>query len=339
MRIEQNILTYTSSGEPILLFRLVNSTEASVELTNWGARWIGAYVPDKNGTLANVIAGPNNPEEYLTDDYYMGAIIGRYANRIAQASIVIEGKKYRLEKNDGQNSNHGGWSGFHHKVWGWEMINDGVRFILISPEGEGGYPGNISVAVEYLWNEQNELTINYHATTDRATYLNLTNHTYFNLSGTKCKIDDHRLMIPATEILETRDDFIPTGRKIDVHGTPFDFTCEKSIGTDLHSNNAQIRWNRGYNHCYILNESNSLEMIEAVRLLEPTSRRTLHVATDLPAVLLYTAGYYIYPDTAVCFETQYYPDTPSHPHFPSCLLLPGQKYRHSTIFGFGVTQV
>ena len=258
-----------------------------------------------------------------------------FANRIHQASFSIEGTTYLLEKNDGENTNHGGLSGFHKKIWQWKRTDSGIRFLLHSPDMEGGYPGNVQAEVEYQFTETNELTISYHGTTDRPTYLNLTNHAYFNLSGDKRKITEHELMIPAARILETTSQFIPTGQAQDVKDSPFDFSTSRSIGAHLYDDNEQLHWNKGYNHCYILKEESSDTLLTAAVLSDPFSGRRLTVRTDLPGVLLYTAGYLApTPDIGVCLETQYFPDTPSHPHFPSCLLMPGEEYRHRTIYTF-----
>lgn len=336
MKITHAIAGHTAAGEPVFYFRITNSSGAYVGFTNWGARWIEASVPDSNRQHTNVIAGYDNPEDYLHDPYYMGATIGRFANRIANASFMMDGKEYRLEANDNGNTNHGGTSGFHQKLWQWEKLTDGIRFTLTSPDGEGGYPGHLNVSVEYQWNESNELSVCHYATSDRPTYLNMTNHAYFNLSGTKEKITSHLLSIPAERMLDTTPRFIPTGKIIPVAGTPFDFTRPKKIGRDLYADHQQLRNNRGYNHCYVLKESSSAEMLQAACLIEPTSGRRLTVATDLPGVLLYTAGYYERPDTAVCLETQFFPDTPSHTHFPSCLLKPGGAYNRRTVYKFDI---
>ena len=321
------------TGTPVCGFRLTNSAGAYVELTNWGARWLSAVVADARGVMSDVLL---KPDHLLADEFYMGATVGRVANRIGHARLILDGKVYELEKNDGENTNHGGFSGFHQKLWDWEILPDGIRFTLHSPDGEGGWPGNAEVAAEYHWNDSNELTIRHTGITDRPTWLNLTNHAYFNLSGDGRKITEHVLYIPARTILDTTPQFIPTGRRTDVSGTPFDFTRPKRIGQDLYADNDQLRWNKGYNHCYILKEEKSDAMVEAARLYDPATGRTLTVSTDLPSVLLYTAGYYTRPDTAVCLETQYWPDTPSHPGFPSCLLRPGETYRQTTVFRFTV---
>ena len=264
----------------------------------------------------------------------MGATVGRFANRIANASFLIDGLTYRLETNDGRHTNHGGYSGFHQRLWKWEKLADGICFMLASPDGDGGYPGNLEVTVEYRWSECNELSVDYFGVSDKPTYLNMTNHAYFNLSGTKEKILSHSLYIPAQKIVEINAGFIPTGMVTPVAGTPFDFTCRKQLGEDIYTDNQQLRDNRGYNHCYILKEQPSHDMVLAACLCEPVSKRRLTVMTDLPGVLLYTAGYYEFPDTAVCLETQFFPDTPSHPHFPSCLLRPGNEYRQRTVYWF-----
>ena len=310
---------YTPSGESIYLFRLTNASGASIELTNLGASWVSAHMPDKHGIFENILLGYDNAEGYIKDTYYMGATVGRFANRIHQASFSIKDTTYQLEKNDGENTNHGGASGFHKKIWQWEQIDSGIRFILHSPDMEGGYPGNVHVKIEYQFTETNELT----------------NHAYFNLSGDKRKITEHQLMIPVTRILETTSQFIPTGHMQDVKDSPFDFTISHSIGMHLYDDDEQLHWNKGYNHCYILKEESSDTLLTAAVLSDPFSGRKLTVRTDLPGVLLYTSGYLApTPDIGVCLETQYFPDTPSHPHFPSCLLMPGEEYLHRSIYTF-----
>lgn len=334
MQLSYKTVVQAAPDQSVCLFRLTNRSGAYVELSNFGARWISAYVPDHVGQLSNVILGYDRIEQYFSDPYYMGAVIGRFANRISGASFTIDGRKYRLEANDGVNSNHGGLSGFHHKLWSWSRLDDGIRFSLYSPDGEGGYPGNVHVCAEYRWTDQNELWICFTGETDKSTYLNMTNHAYFNLFGKEEPINAHRLYIPAGNILETTRDFIPTGRSIAVENTPFDFLTERPIGRDLNADNEQLRWNRGYNHCYVLNGGNTHDLKVAAVLSDPESGRRLTVKTDSPGLLLYTAGYYCKPGTAVCLETQYFPDTPSRPEFPSCLLKPGEEYEQKTVYRF-----
>ena len=331
--------TSSTIDETIYLFRLTNKSGAYIELTNWGATWVSAYMHGNDGNLSNVLLGYNSAEEYIGDTCYLGATVGRFANRIHQASIVVAGKTYPLEKNDGNNTNHGGYTGFNKKVWKWEQVTDGIRFRLQSPDGEGGYPGNVEVEVTYLFSETNEVTILYRGATDQTTYLNLTNHAYFNLSGKSEKVDAHTLCIPFNQILETTAEFIPTGKFRNVTDTPFDFMTPHPIGDHLHDDNEQLCWNKGYNHCYILKEEVSDKLQTAAILSHPGSGRKLTVETDLPGVLLYTAGYLPHPDSGVCLETQYFPNTPSHAHFPSCLLMPGEEYRHQTIYKFGIEEI
>lgn len=315
---------------------LTNANGASVRLTNWGARLLEVRIPDREGHLDNVVV---TPEDVIGDTFYMGATVGRFANRIGKAQIIVDGTTYRLDKNDGENTNHGGNIGFDRRLWQWKQTGNTARFTLTSPDGECGFPGTVNVSVEYRWDDDNCLTIIYDGTTDAATYLNMTNHTYFDLSCHNGKqqgaIYGHELQIRSHHILDTTADFIPTGKKVCVDGTPFDFTNAKPIGSDIHADNEQLRWNRGYNHCYVLKEEKSETMIEAATLRDPDSGRWLKVSTDLPSVLLYTAGYFPVPDSAVCLEAQYYPDTPSHPDFPSCLLRPGETHHHTTVFAFG----
>lgn len=336
MKVAHKIEAYTPDGVPLLRFTVMNSSGSYMEFTNWGARWITASVPDIQGVSDNVLIGYDTLSGYLEDSYYMGATIGRFANRIAGASFTIDGKTFRLEANDGDNSNHGGSLGFHNKVWKWEELPDGIRFSLYSSDGEGGFPGNIYVITDYCFNEDNELFVRHYVETDCTTYINMTNHAYFNLCGKGKKITEHWLQIPSDWILETTSKFIPTGRKTKVKNTPFDFTYLRPIGAGLHTHHEQLLWNKGYNHCYILKDKTSSEMLEAASLYEPVTGRKIKVFTDLPAVLLYTAGFYERPGTAVCLETQFYPDTPSHSDFPSCLVLPEKAYEQCTLFCFQV---
>lgn len=333
--------------QPVLLFRLQNKTGSYIEITNYGATLISIVVPDSKGDFGNVILAYENMESYFSDTSYLGSTVGRFANRIANARFSLKGKTFLLEKNDGKNTNHGGLSGWHKKIWDWEEIPSGIRFTCLSPDGEGGYPGNVKVTVDYIFDEDNTLRIKYAGVTDATTYLNLTNHSYFNLSGNCTPILDHQLYIPSTEILETTSDFIPTGRYVNVKDTPFDFTFMHNISDYFYEDNQQLKWNRGYNHCYLLKKKTSREMRLAARLVHPSSGRKMTVETNFPGMLLYTAGYLeskspaknkqpLTPNTGVCFETQFFPDTPSHTHFPSCLLNPGEAYNYETTYHFEV---
>lgn len=329
-------------GRSIDLISLCNDQGFMVELTNWGASWISAYFPGTDQYSGNMLLGYATPEGYITDPFYMGATIGRFANRIGNARFTIGTRDYPLEANEGPHSNHGGFSGFHHKVWNMEFPGNGVVFTLDSRDGEGGYPGNLHVEVFYHLDEENTLTIQYRATTDRATYLNLTNHAYFNLSGSN-DILNHRLQINAGKILETSPDYIPTGHFIPVEGSPFNFSSSQLLGKHIFDENQQLIWNRGYNHCFAVNKGNP--EIPAAILWEEASGRKMELFTSYPGLLLYTGNYLDSPEqgtgmkafkpySGLALEAQYFPDTPHHPHFPSCLLSEDSLYDHFIRFKF-----
>ena len=313
------------AGEPLFLFRLTAADGAYVELTNLGATWVSAYMPDARGELADVLLGYPSAQGYIDDTCYMGATVGRYANRIARARVVIGGVEYRLDANDGVNTNHGGFHGWNRRVWGWQWLPQGIRFTLVSPHVEG-------------------LSICHRAVTDRTTCVNMTNHAYFNLSGSAKPIDDHLLRICSGTMLDTDASFIPTGRLCSVEGTPFDFTHAHAIGDSLHMTHRQLEWNRGYNHCYVLGDPGTMR--RAAVLSHPASGRKLAVDTSLPAVLFYSAGFLpgtegkqgepLLPATGACLETQFYPDAPSHPTFPSTLLRYGETYSYMTKYKFDI---
>ena len=274
--------------------------------------------------MANVLVSPT---DLLSDEFYMGASWAALPTASEAHASVSTGKPTNWKKTTDRTPTMAASPVSTACCGIGEVLDEGVRFTRLSPDEEGGYPGNVRITVEYRWNDDNELSIRYYGTTDRATYLNLTNHAYFNLGGKGEKITEHMLRIPSHTMLDTTPQFIPTGKRVKVDGTPFDFTSAKPIGQDLYADHEQLKWNKGYNHCYVLKTEKSPDMVEAARLSEPTTGRSPDGKTDLPSVLLYTAGYYVHPDTAVCLEAQYYPDTPSHPDFPSCLLRPGEEYR------------
>lgn len=327
--------------ETICFFRLQNNQGITVDVTNWGAALTAATIPDYKGNFDNILLGYGTAEEYMHDDYYLGAIIGPFANRIQGAKLTIGKETYQLDRNDGINSNHSGSACVGRKCWSWKLTDKGICFSILTRHLEGGYPGNIRITITYSLTDTNELHIDYAAETDRTTYVNLTNHAYFNLGNHEDTITGHLLQVNSPEILETDSAFIPTGRYVDVKGSPFDFLSLRPIGSHLHApDNQQLVWNKGYNHCYVFNRSaQKIPLAHVASLIHPTNRRRVDVFTDYPGMLLYTAGYYRRPDTGVCFEAQYFPGTPSHPHFPSCLLNPGEQYRHQTIFKFSINQI
>lgn len=341
MKLESRI--WDASNEDILLFRLTAADGAYIEVSNYGATWVSAVMPDAQGRYADVLLGYDTLQGYLLDTSYIGSTVGRYANRLRNAVVEIEGITYPLEANDGINTNHGGVAGWHRCVWQWCEIPNGVRFMLTSPHLQGGFPGNVEAIVEYTMTDKHQVTIRHRAMTDAPTHVNMTCHAYFNLSGKAQSVDNHFLQIFSDRILDTNASFIPTGEVVEVQNTPFDFTIGHTIGEHRMLDNDQLKWNRGYNHCYLL--GNPGEWHKAAYISEPSTLRCLQVETTLPAVLFYSAGYLESemvgkcgvrhaPTTGFCLETQFYPDTPAHPHFPSTLLLPGNVYDYVTRFNF-----
>ena len=328
-------------GKEIVGLRITNREGASVALCNYGARWTSCIVPDKNGKMEEVLIGLPSIQSCLDDTYYKGATVGRVANRIANASFQLKGKTYQLDLNDGKNSNHGGFHGFSHQVWDYALPHgdNQVVFSLHSPDGDGGFPGNVVVKVTYTWTDDNQLIIEHQGVTDEDTYLNMTCHAYLNLSGKESEIYEHLLEIPSSQILETTDEYIPTGKLLGVKGTPFDFQNLRKIGIIEDIDDKSMRQNRGYNHCYSLLNAPICQqnMLHAALLQETTSGRKLQVCTSLPGVLIYSAGFLPHPSTGICFETQYWPDTPNHPEFPSCLLRKGENYHETTVFHFSTS--
>ncbi len=263
------------------IITLTNALGASVTLSSYGARLVSCRVPDRQGQLANVVWGA--PQGVAPDLYYAGATVGRVANRIRGARFTIDGHTYHLDRNDGANSNHGGSQPLSSQLWQASHTDSTVRFRLDSRDGEGGYPGNVCFEVEYEWTAQCELKITHRAVTDRSTMVNLTNHAYFNLSGELKPIDQHELQIMADEVLVADDEFLPTGERLQVAGSAFDFTTPQALGPALHSGDQRLKASRGFNHCYL---TNATTLSPAARLYDPESGRQLDVETDLPGTLL-----------------------------------------------------
>jgi len=344
MKTARRNFGYLPDGREVVLFRLTNKSGAFVEFTNFGATWVSASVPDSKGQFDDVVLGYPTLEGYLSDTHYLGSTIGRFSNRIGSARFSIGEKEYELEANDGRNSNHGGYSGFNKKLWNFTLFDSGVCFSLFSPDGEGGYPGNLSTEVCYHFSEDNQVTINYKGESDKRTYLNLTNHAYFNLSGEK-SILNHFLQVPSNTILETTKDYIPSGQYRDVHDSPFDFTAPAKLGERIFEKEDQLEWNRGYNHCYVLNQNEKKGLTLGAILSDPISGRKLEAQTTLPSVLVYTGNYLetnipgkkganYGPYEGICLEAQFFPDTPNHSQFPSCLISKGDIYQQVIVFKF-----
>jgi aldose 1-epimerase len=324
---------------------LKNRNDMEVTLATYGARITSIKVPDRNGDFADVVLGYDAIESYktATKKPYFGCVLGRNAGRIAKGKFELDGVQYTLACNNGPNHNHGGVIGFDKVEWSAERLDSSVRFSYGSREGEEGYPGNLNVTVTYTLTDDNELQIDYHATTDKATPVNLSNHSYFNLAGEGAPtVLDHELMIDADAMTPIDDSSVPTGKIVPVVGTPFDFRTAKSVGRDIDQENGQLKNGSGYDHNFVLNGDNV-----AATLYDPLSGRLMEVLTDQPGIQLYTANFLkggltgksgrpYQRRSALCLETQHFADSPNKPDFPSTILRPGEEYKTQTIYRFSV---
>lgn len=332
------------------LFTLSNSKGMKAFFTNYGQRLVSLYAPDAQGNFEDVVMGYATLAQYQTSpEKYFGAVIGRYGNRIARGTFKIDGQEYKLVTNNGPNHLHGGVKGFESEVWDVRQeSNYKLEFSRLSIDGEEGYPGNLKVTVSYQLTDMNDLEISYTATTDKATVVNLTHHSYFNLQGEAGgSINDHILMINAASITPMDETSIPTGNIASVEGTPFDFRAGKRIGKDIESDHVQLKYGSGYDHNFILNKEpkNKNGLALAARVLEEKSGRVMEVYTDEPGMQFY-GGNFIDGSTvgksgvpyryrsAFCLETQHFPDSPNRPHFPSTVLRPGEIYRSNCVYSF-----
>ncbi len=340
-----------ANGQAVHMYTLTNKNGFEARIMDYGATLVSLKVPDKNGALEDIVQGFDSLDGYTQTPPppYFGATIGRYANRIAGAKFTLEGKMYTLDKNDGMNSLHGGNHGFDKVTWTSKAMTtpDGpaVQLSYISPNGEGGYPGNMTVNVQYTLTANNELRIHYSAAADLNTVVNLTNHSYFNLSGAGSgEILDHVLTLNADRFTPVDAGLIPTGELRKVDGTPFDFRQPHPIGERIEADDEQLKLGKGYDHNWILNRSGSgLEL--AAHVLDPKSGRVLEVLTTQPAIQFYTGNFLdgtykgkggkAYQHRgALCLETQHYPDSPNHPDFPSTVLKSGQTFDSTTVYRF-----
>ena len=333
------------------LFVLRNKNGVISELTNYGARVISLWVPDKNGSFDDIVLGCNTLDDYINiKERYFGATIGRYANRINKGKFKINNTEFLLKKNNGPNHLHGGNIGYNDVVWqGNQLDKQTIEFKYLSKNMEEGYPGNLSVKVIYHLSDHNELKIEYFANTDESTYVNLTHHSFFNLLGAgNGDINDHLLYINAKSFTPIDSKLIPTGKIELVEGTPFDFNTSTKIGKRLNDNNEQLKFGNGYDHNFVLNNSNSKDIL-AARVFEKKSGRILEVYTNEPGMQLYGGNFldgktigkqnkaYDYR-SAFCLETQHFPDSPNNPNFPNTLLKPKDNYYSICIYKFLVNK-
>jgi aldose 1-epimerase len=343
MKVETSVFGRLSNQEEAQVFTLQNSQGITVRLTNLGGTIISILAPDRKGKLEDIVLGFDSVEGYLNPHPYIGTIVGRYANRIGSAKFMLDGTEYKLAQNAGKNHLHGGMKGYDKVLWNSSPYADldraGIMMSYHSYDMEEGYPGNLKVDVHFSLNEASELTIEYCATTDKNTYLNLTHHGYFNLNGARNTIYDHEIQINAGAYVETDADLIPTGKIIKLKGGPLDLRKMKSIGTEI------VKLENGYDHCYIIDRiKDGPELAAAV--YHPSSGRKMELFTTEPAVQFYSSnfltglqgkGNFKYrKHLALCLEAQHYPDSPNQPHFPSTLLKPDDIYRQKTIHKFSV---
>jgi aldose 1-epimerase len=339
-------------GQRVDLYTLTNANRMTVKISNYGGIIQSIWVPDRRGQRANVALGFDNLRDYVTSSPYFGCITGRYANRIAEGRFSLDGEEYQLATNDGPNHLHGGDVGFDKRVWAATAIegDDSVSLELryTSPDGEENYPGALDTEVTYTLTDDNEIQIDYHATTDAPTILNLTNHTYFNLAGEGSgSIEDQRLMLNARHYTPVDETLIPTGEIAPVSGTPFDFTRSTAIGERIRAGHEQMVIGRGYDHNFVLDRPSPDDdsMMLAARASDPDSGRVLRIHTTEPGIQFYsgnfldgtlvgTSGNMYRQGDAFALETQHYPDSPNQPNFPSTVLRPGQVYDTTTVFEF-----
>jgi len=325
------------SGEPVQQITLTNANQIMAKILTYGGILAELHAPDKDGKNANVCLTYPDLDGFEKDTFFIGATVGRFANRIAKGHFELNGKSYSLAINDGPNHLHGGPTGYFARVWDAEPFEKsgecGVILTYTSADGEEGYPGTVNVKVMYTLTDQDELRIDYEATTDQATPINLTNHTYWNLAG-KGTVHDHVLKLHCSRFLAVDDTAIPTGELAPVAETPaMDFTNPKPVGKDL-----DAAPGGGYDHCFVIDDSNG-PLAPAAKLTDPASGRVMEVLTTKPGIQFYSGNFLegqFVKHGALCLETQFFPDAPNQPEFPSCILNPGEVYKHTTVHRFTV---
>lgn len=341
----------TVQGKETDLFILSNNNGAEVAVTNYGGAILAIMVPDKNGNLGNVIQGHDTIDKVINSpEPFLSTLIGRYGNRICKGRFTLDGKEYTLAINNGPNSLHGGPTGFHARVWDAEQpAKNSVVLKYLSVDGEEGFPGNLNVEVVYTLSDSNELIIEYKATTDKRTLVNLTHHAFFSLSGLANptqSVENNILTINADYYTPMDEVSITTGEILKVADTPMDFRTPHVVGSRINEPFQQLVYGAGYDHCYVLNKSEVGALSFAVKCVEPVSGRSLEMYTTEPGVQLYTSNWLngfsgwhgaTFPArSAICFEAQHFPDTPNKAHFPSAVLNPGETYHQVTVYKFGV---
>ncbi|MBM3726814.1 MAG: galactose mutarotase [Acidobacteria bacterium] len=346
-KVKKEAFGSTASGQPIDIYTLRNAAGFEARIMSYGGIVVSLKTPDRNGQFADVTLGFDSVTGYTGTHPYFGALVGRYGNRIANGTFQINQVSYILAKNNGVNALHGGERGFDKRVWAVQEVTSSpdpaIELTYVSGDGEEGYPGNLTTTVRYTVTPANELRIEYNATTDRDTVLNLTNHAYFNLKGSG-DILKHEMQIAADRFTPIDDGLIPTGELKAVKGTPFDFTAAKAIGKDINANDEQIKRGKGYDHNFVLNQEPGKVGL-AARVREPETGRVMEVHTDQPGVQFYSGNFLdgsikgkggaVYEQRAgFCLETQHFPDSPNKPDFPTTLLKPGETFKSTTVYKF-----
>ncbi|MEW6507132.1 MAG: aldose epimerase family protein [Bacteroidota bacterium] len=349
--VEKSLYGKLPDGREVYQFTLKNNSGMQAKIINYGAIVRSIIVPDRNGKFEDVTLGYDSLSGYVQDKSYQGAIVGRYGNRIGKGKFKLDGKEYQLALNDGENHLHGGNVGFHKVLWDAKVVSDtgepSLALTYFSPDGEEGYPGNVTISVTYTLTNKNELRIDYYGTTDKPTILNPTHHSYFNLTGNPANtILDHQLIIEADAFTPVDKGLITTGEKKSVDKTPLDFRTPAAIGARINDNFEQLIFGKGYDHNWVLRNFDR-NVNKAVELYEPVSGRVMTIFTDQPGMQFYSGNFldgsikgkngisYQYR-TGLCLEAQYFPDSPNKPDFPSVTLYPGQEYKQTTIYHFSI---
>jgi len=350
LKMQKRPFGKTANGEAVDLYLLKNKNNVEIGIINYGGHVVSLKVPDRQGKLADVVLGHDDLVDYETDKSHFGGIIGRYANRIALGKFTLNGHEYTLARNNGQNHLHGGLKGFDKVLWHARDMSathdDRLMLEYVSADGEEGYPGELAVHVAYSLSDENELKIEYAATTNKDTVVNLTNHSYFNLAGAgEGDIGEHQLQLNAEQFTPVNENLIPTGEFRDVKGTPFDFTRPEAIGARIKQDDPQLKFGHGYDHNWVLKRSKDGPVSLAAKVYEPKSGRAVEISTTQPGIQFYSgnfldgsvhgkAGRSYVRRSAFCLETQHFPDSPNHQNFPSTVLKANEHFQSMTVLKF-----
>lgn len=349
--VTHDVFGIMPDGDTVVRYTLTNDNGMQIRILNYGGIIQSLMVPDKNGKMGDVVLGFDSLQQYIKESPYFGALIGRFGNRIAHGTFTLNDSVYHLYLNDGPNSLHGGKSGFDKKIWDVRPFTtdstEGLKLHYLSPDGEEGYPGNLNVNVTYTLNNDNALRIDYEATTDKPTIINLTNHAYYNLDGGKGKVLNEKLMINADKFVPVDSTSIPTGQLLPVAGTPMDFRTPTAVGAHIHDDYKQLKLvHGGYDHCWVLNTDGDLSKL-AASVYDQQNGRFMQVYTTEPGIQFYSGNFLdstlhgkygnVYPKhSCIVLETEHYPDSPNQPTFPSTVLNPGDTFHSSSIYRFSV---